>query len=140
MTLTPAMSLIQDDWVAQKIEQTRDQAWTKHPETNSCFDVTTAVPAGRRAGDLGGAEDACETTVCHGSCRNAVSFGRPAEECLCEAKEARTTLDAGAVVLALDHDGNICATWNAKAGPVTKVGSGREESERCAGGILLWLP
>ena len=50
MTLTPAMSLIQDDWVAQKIEQTRDQAWTKHPETNSCFDVTTAVPAGRRAG------------------------------------------------------------------------------------------
>ena len=44
------MSLIQDDWVAQKIEQKTDKAWTKHPETNSCFDVTTAVPAGRRAG------------------------------------------------------------------------------------------
>ena len=48
--MTIAMSLIQDDWVAQKIEQTADQAWTKHPETNSAFDVTTAVSAGRRAG------------------------------------------------------------------------------------------
>ena len=40
MVLTPAMALIQDDWVAQKIEQKTDKAWTKHPETNSCFDVT----------------------------------------------------------------------------------------------------
>jgi len=50
MVLTPAMALIQDDWVAQKIERTQNRAWTKHPETNSCFDVTTAVPANRRAG------------------------------------------------------------------------------------------
>jgi len=44
------MALIQDDWVAQKIERKQNRAWTKHPETNSCFDVTTAVPANRRAG------------------------------------------------------------------------------------------
>jgi len=50
MTLTAAMALIQDDWVAQKIERKQNRAWTKHPETNSCFDVTTAVPANRRAG------------------------------------------------------------------------------------------
>ena len=50
MVLTPAMALIQDDWVAQKIERTAERAWTKHMETNSCFDVTTAVPADRRAG------------------------------------------------------------------------------------------
>ena len=50
MTLTAAMALIQDDWVAQKIERTQAQAWTKHPETNSCFDVTTAVAAKNRAG------------------------------------------------------------------------------------------
>lgn len=50
MTLTPAMSLIQDDYVAQKIERKTDKACTSHPETNSCFDVTAAVPASRRAG------------------------------------------------------------------------------------------
>jgi len=44
------MALIQDDWVAQKIERKQNRAWTKHPETNSCFDVTTAVSANRRAG------------------------------------------------------------------------------------------
>ena len=40
MVLTPAMALIQDDWVAQKIERKQKHAFTKHPETNSCFDVT----------------------------------------------------------------------------------------------------
>ena len=50
MVLTPAMALIQDDWIAQKIERTQKHAFTKHPETNSCFDVTQSVPAGRRAG------------------------------------------------------------------------------------------
>jgi len=44
------MALIQDDWVAQKIERTTDRAWTKHPETMSCFDVTSGVTADRRAG------------------------------------------------------------------------------------------
>ena len=39
MVLTPAMALIQDDWIAQKIERTQKHAFTKHPETNSCFDV-----------------------------------------------------------------------------------------------------
>jgi hypothetical protein len=50
MVLTPAMALIQDDWVAQKIERKSKHAFTKHPETNSCFDVTQSVPATRRAG------------------------------------------------------------------------------------------
>ena len=50
MVLTPAMALIQDDWVAQKIERKQKHAFTKHPETNSCFDVTQSVPATRRAG------------------------------------------------------------------------------------------
>ena len=50
MVLTPAMALIQDDWVAQKIERKQKHAFTKHPETNSCFDVTQSVPANRRAG------------------------------------------------------------------------------------------
>ena len=50
MVLTPAMALIQDDWIAQKIERKQKHAFTKHPETNSCFDVTQAVPAARRAG------------------------------------------------------------------------------------------
>jgi len=48
--LTCAMALIQDDWIAQKIERKSKHAFVKHPETNSCFDVTQAVPAGRRAG------------------------------------------------------------------------------------------
>ena len=50
MVLTPAMALIQDDWIAQKIERKQKHAFTKHPETNSCYDVTQAVPAARRAG------------------------------------------------------------------------------------------
>ena len=50
MTLTCAMALIQDDWIAQKIERKTKHAFTKHPETNSCFDVTQPVPAARRAG------------------------------------------------------------------------------------------
>ena len=50
MVLTPAMALIQDDWVAQKIERKQKHAFTKHAETNSCFDVTLSVPATRRAG------------------------------------------------------------------------------------------
>jgi len=50
MTLTCAMALIQDDWVAQKIERKQKHAFVKHPETNSCFDVTQAVPPTRRAG------------------------------------------------------------------------------------------
>jgi hypothetical protein len=44
------MALIQGDWLAQKIERTASTAFLKHPETNSCFDVTTSVPANRRAG------------------------------------------------------------------------------------------
>ena len=43
MVLTPAMALIQDDWIAQKIERTQKHAFTKHPETNSRFDVTQSV-------------------------------------------------------------------------------------------------
>lgn len=50
MTLTAAMALIQDDWVAQKIERQPSGGFTKHKETNSCFDVTQSVPASRRAG------------------------------------------------------------------------------------------
>ena len=34
MVLTPAMALIQDDWIAQKIERTQKHAFTKHPVTN----------------------------------------------------------------------------------------------------------
>jgi hypothetical protein len=45
-----AQSLIQDDWVDQKIKQTTTVMGAKHRETNSCFDVTSAVPPGRRAG------------------------------------------------------------------------------------------
>ena len=45
-----ATTLIADDWTAQKIEQTSSTAWTKHPETNSCFDVTAAVKGNVRAG------------------------------------------------------------------------------------------
>jgi hypothetical protein len=48
--LSAAMSNIQADWVAMKITRTKDVAYTKHPETNSCFDVTTSVAPGRRAG------------------------------------------------------------------------------------------
>merc|ERR1712087_112233 len=50
MTISAAMTLIQGDWMKQKIERTSDQAYLHHPETNSCFDVTTAVPPARRAG------------------------------------------------------------------------------------------
>ena len=44
------MANIQADWAAMKITRTSDVAYTKHPETNSPFDVTTAVAPGRRAG------------------------------------------------------------------------------------------
>jgi len=50
MPISAAMTLIQEDWTAQKIEKKTDQAYTKHPETNSCFDVTMAVQPDRRAG------------------------------------------------------------------------------------------
>uniref|UniRef100_A0A7S4B761 Uncharacterized protein n=1 Tax=Chrysotila carterae TaxID=13221 RepID=A0A7S4B761_CHRCT len=45
-----AQGLMLEDWRKQKIERTANHAFTKHPETNSCFDVTSAVPADRRAG------------------------------------------------------------------------------------------
>merc|ERR1712137_653752 len=45
-----AQSLMLEDWRKQKIERTADTAFLKHKETNSCFDVTTAVAADRRAG------------------------------------------------------------------------------------------
>lgn len=50
MVMPAAMTLIQEDWTAQKIEKKTEHACTKHPETNSCFDVTVAVQKDRRAG------------------------------------------------------------------------------------------
>jgi len=44
------MSLVQDDWLQQKIHGNPDKAWTKHPETNSCFDNTLSVSQTRRPG------------------------------------------------------------------------------------------
>lgn len=45
-----AQSLIQEDWLNENIVQDPNKCKTKHVETNSCFDVTNAVPPGRRAG------------------------------------------------------------------------------------------
>jgi len=50
MGLSCAQALIQDDWSKQKITRTSVRAYTHHPETNSCFDVTTAVAPKCRAG------------------------------------------------------------------------------------------
>jgi len=50
MGLSCAQALIQDDWTKQKITRERATAYVHHAETNSCFDVTTAVPPKVRAG------------------------------------------------------------------------------------------
>ena len=45
-----AQSMIIEDWSKQKLERKNDKSWVRHVETNSCFDVTSAVPAGIRPG------------------------------------------------------------------------------------------
>eukprot|EP00967_Tisochrysis_lutea_P142451 scaffold263145_cov39-Tisochrysis_lutea.AAC.3 len=45
-----AMSLIQEDWSNQKLYRTQQSGFTKHPESNSCFDRTEDVNPKRRAG------------------------------------------------------------------------------------------
>lgn len=44
------MSLIQDDWSNQKLYRTQESAFTKHKESNSCFDRTDEINPKRRPG------------------------------------------------------------------------------------------